>query len=64
MTEIERNEEFRVKLPAFAESVRELHELAKLCFENQDTYLCSRLGTYGDIYNEIKGLCKHYGVEL
>lgn len=65
MTEQERNEAVKAKLPELAAAVKEIHELVNLCFpyDNYDVWR-SRFGTYGDIYTEIKDLCKPYGIEV
>ena len=64
MTEQERNAAFAAKLPELVAVVKELHSLAKLSFPNGSPYIGSRFGTYGDIYTEIKGLCKYFGVDF
>lgn len=64
MTEQERNEAIKAKLPELAVVVREIHELANLRFPNDNYYWCSRFGTHGDLYTKIKDLCKPYGIEV
>ena len=66
MTEQERERDaaFKAKLPELVTVVKELHDLAKLSFPNGNPYIGSRFGTYGDIYAEIKGLCKYFGVDF
>lgn len=38
MTEQERNEAIKAKLPELAAAVKEIHELASLCFPNDNYY--------------------------
>ena len=64
MTEQERDAAFKAKLPELVAVVKELHDLAKLCFPNDNPYIRSRFGTYGDIYAEIKEVCKYFGVDF
>lgn len=64
MTQIERDNAFRVKLGEFAVITKELHDLAKLSYEYESPYMNSRFGTNGDIFNDIKELCHHYDVEF
>lgn len=64
MTEQERNEAIKAKLPELAAVVKEIHELASMCFPNDNYYWRSRFGTHGDIYTEIKDLCKPYSIEI
>ena len=64
MTQIERDNAFRTKLCEFATITKELHDLAKLSYEHESPYMNSRFGTNGDIFNDIKELCHHYGVEF
>lgn len=62
--ELERDAAFTAKLPELVAVAKELHDLATLCFPNDNPYIRSRFGTYGDIYKEIKGLCKHFGIDF
>lgn len=64
MTEQERNAAFTAKLPELVAVVKELHSLAKLSFPNNNPYLNSRFGTYGDIYAEIKEVCRYFRVDF
>ena len=64
MTEQERNAAFTAKLPELVGVVKELHSLAKLSFPNDNPYLNSRFGTYGDIYAEIKEVCRYFRVDF
>lgn len=62
--ELERNAAFKAKLPELVAVVKELHDLAKLSFPNGNPYIGSRFGTYGDIYAEIKEVCRYFGVDF
>lgn len=64
MTEIKRDEAFKAKLLELVTVVKELHNLAKLSFPNGNPYISSRFGTYGDIYAEIKEVCKYFGIDF
>lgn len=41
-----------------------LEAFAKLSFPNDNPYLNSRFGTYGDIYAEIKEVCRYFRVDF
>ena len=64
MTEQERNTAFKAKLAELVVIVKELHGLAKLCFPHENPYIRSRCGTSGDIYAEIKEVCRYFGVDF
>lgn len=64
MTEQERNTAFKAKLAELVVTVKELHSLAKLCFPHENPYIRSRFGMSGDIYTEIKEVCRYFGVNF